>query len=567
MSSITNGIFGGGKGLDFDAKNAQLEDTGLGKDQSLQTYGNVQTGLTNQQNFLDAIAKQNGVQNQSNVFNQMQGVANGTGPNPAQAQLAQATQANVANQAAMMAGQRGAGSNPALIARQAAMAGSNAQQQSAGQAATLQSQQQLAALNQMGGIANNQVATQANATNSYSNAANQANQNVLGAIAAKNNALVGNASQQNAANAAVAGHAAGAQTGIMGTLMGAAGKGIGMLGGGGGGSPGAIGGGGTDVSGGVGDAGGIVGDGTMMAAAGGMVQRKYAEGGDVQQTGELPETVPVKAPSNFEQQQSSMQPQLATIPGAMGVAGAVTGPQSFVGQSQGGGGSTNMGDQALNGINGGLKGGGLGSNFGPVGAVVGGGVGAVSGASKENAKGEGYGGSDFNWGGAGQGAASGAMSGAAIGSIFPGIGNVVGGVAGGLIGGVVGGLHHDGNTKAKGGTVSNMPESHIGKHFSKLAQGGPVPALVSPGEKYLDPRAVQQVKQGANPMKIGETIPGKPQVGGAKNSYANDTVPKTLREGGIVVPRSVTKSNDADKKAKAFVEAVLARKGKGLPKK
>jgi len=40
-----------------------------------------------------------------------------------------------------------------------------------------------------------------------------------------------------------------------------------------------------------------------------------------------------------------------------------------------------------------------------------------------------------------------------------------------------------------------------------MANGGKVPALVSPGEKYLNPQAVQQVAQGANPMSVGETIP------------------------------------------------------------
>jgi hypothetical protein len=95
-----------------------------------------------------------------------------------------------------------------------------------------------------------------------------------------------------------------------------------------------------------------------------------------------------------------------------------------------------------------------------------------------------------------------------------------------------------------------------------MAQGGKVPALVSPGEKYLDPKDVQKVARGANPMKVAETIPGKPVVGGAKNSYANDTVEKNLDEGGVVLPRSVTQSKDADSKARAFVAAILAKKGK-----
>jgi hypothetical protein len=75
----------------------------------------------------------------------------GQGPNPAQAQLAQNTGTNVANQAALMAGQRGAGANAGLIARQAAQQGAATQQGAIGQAATLQAQQQLAA--QQGALA------------------------------------------------------------------------------------------------------------------------------------------------------------------------------------------------------------------------------------------------------------------------------------------------------------------------------------------------------------------------------------------------------------------------------
>lgn len=104
------------------------------------------------QNFQPGL---NQLQNQqSDVYGQQAGLANqllaqtqGYGPNPAQAQLAQNTGQNVANQAALMASQRGASANPALLARQAAMQGANTQQQAVGQAATLGAQQQLSAQN------------------------------------------------------------------------------------------------------------------------------------------------------------------------------------------------------------------------------------------------------------------------------------------------------------------------------------------------------------------------------------------------------------------------------------
>lgn len=83
---------------------------------------------------------------------QYQGIANGTGPNPAQAALNQSTGQNVANQAALMAGQRGAGTNVGLLARQAAQQGANTQQQAVGQAATLQANQQIAGLQGLAGM-------------------------------------------------------------------------------------------------------------------------------------------------------------------------------------------------------------------------------------------------------------------------------------------------------------------------------------------------------------------------------------------------------------------------------
>lgn len=94
-----------------------------------------------------------------------------------------------------------------------------------------------------------------------------------------------------------------------------------------------------------------------------------------------------------------------------------------------------------------------------------------------------------------------------------------------------------------------------------MAKGGKVPALVSPGERYLPPSEVKKVEKGEkSPMKAGERIPGKPKVDGAVNSYANDTVKKTLKEGGVVLPRNVTLSSDAEKKAIAFMDALKAKR-------
>lgn len=385
VSSIS-GALGGGSGL---TPNLQTPATTA---QATEQYGNVQNSIKQQQDFVNALQAQNGIQNQSNVFNQLQGVANGTGPNPAQAMLANATGNNAANQAAMMAGQRGSGANAGLIARQAAQQGGALQQQAAGQGAALQAQQSLGALNQLGGIAGQQVGQQAGANQALSQSSQGAQQNVLGAINQQNQLqqqlAMEKAKQQGGLMSALA---AGAGTALMGPLGGMMG---GMFGGGGGNAVSQIGG------------------------AGGL------------------------------------------LPGMMDNLGNAVNPEIDYSNLGGGG----------------------------------------------NAAG--------NW--------------------------------------------MTGNKMAEGGPVSTAAQ-----YFHR---GGPVPAMVSPGEKYLSPSDVNKVEHGASPMKQGETIPGKPKVGGSKNDYSNDTVKKDLQEGGVILPRSVTKSKNPDKAAEAFVGAILARKGKGLKK-
>jgi hypothetical protein len=123
----------------------------------------MQGGIGQQQGFANALGAQGGPANQNQVYGQYQDIYKGQGPNPAQEMLAQSTGANVANQAALAAGQRGASSNVGLIGRQVGQAGSQAQQQGAQQAALLQAQQSLGALGGAGNIAGQQVGQQANA--------------------------------------------------------------------------------------------------------------------------------------------------------------------------------------------------------------------------------------------------------------------------------------------------------------------------------------------------------------------------------------------------------------------
>lgn len=97
----------------------------------------------------------------NSLASMLQQQAAGKGPNLANQQLQNATGQNVANQAALMAGQRGASSNVGLMSRQIANQGANIQQQQAGQSASNVLAQQLAAQAQLGNV----YGAQANAAN------------------------------------------------------------------------------------------------------------------------------------------------------------------------------------------------------------------------------------------------------------------------------------------------------------------------------------------------------------------------------------------------------------------
>jgi hypothetical protein len=151
-------------------------------------------------NYNNALTDANGVGNQSDVYNKFGQIAAGQGPNPALAQLNQTTGQNVANQAALMAGQRGAASNVGLLVREAAEQGAATQQQAVGQGATLASQQELNALGQQAGIAGQQVGeAQTGQQLAATTATNQQGQ-LLGAQGAYNSALTGGQASVNSAN-------------------------------------------------------------------------------------------------------------------------------------------------------------------------------------------------------------------------------------------------------------------------------------------------------------------------------------------------------------------------------
>jgi hypothetical protein len=97
---------------------------------------------------------------------------------------------------------------------------------------------------------------------------------------------------------------------------------------------------------------------------------------------------------------------------------------------------------------------------------------------------------------------------------------------------------------------------------SHFAGGGKVEAMVSPGEIYLPPEDVEKViKRGDNPLKLGTKFKGKASVRG--DSLKNDTIPATLQEGGVVIPRHVMSKKSRDH-AELFVRrAVHMRAPKG----
>lgn len=465
MSFVSN-ILNPSQGAGFQASGANLIQPTT-KEQADNSYFNSQNALNRQSSFLDQLSNQNGVLNQSNVFNQQQQLANqlsmqaqGQGPNPAQAQLAQNTANNTSNQAALMAGQRGSGANAGMIARQAAQQGGANQQAMVGQAATLQAQQQLAAQQalmqqqaQMGGLATNQVGQ----LSSGINAANQAQQGeqglLLGGINNQNNSNVAMQSNMNNANAGIAQGNQKTQAGLFTGALGGVGQ-MGQLMGNG--SSPMVGAQSAGLfAGGAGDAGGLASMAPMMAMAahGGMIPH-YDDGGRVR-----PSPSPSPGPN---------------LPGAQGAQ------QGFKGYS---------GFDKLKATLGFADGGEVGpkSHFGQF----------LKGYSNQK---EGL-------------------------SQSPGLQNL----------------------SSSGG-------------FPYMSQGGKVPAMVSPGERYLPPKEVKKVEKGEkSPMHAGKKIPGKAEVKG--DSLKNDKVSATLDEGGIVIPRSIMQSKDPEKKAHDFISQVLARQG------
>lgn len=241
-----------------DVKAAQ-QATGnsLQSQQALLSALQGQNGLGQQNALAGQLAAANGVGAQSQALQGLQGAAGqyqnialGRGPNPAQAMLNQATGQNVANQAALMAGQRGAGANVGLLERQAGQQGAALQQQAVGQGAIMQANQQIAGLQGLtgaeqaaGGLGANLTAAQQGLANQVAgqqigqtNAnvqANLANQGQMqSALQGVNQANISNQGSVNAANAGIAQQQMKGQQQIIGGIGQGAGSFLGMADGG-----------------------------------------------------------------------------------------------------------------------------------------------------------------------------------------------------------------------------------------------------------------------------------------------------------------------------------------------
>jgi len=233
-----------------------------------EAYGQTQDQYNSQQALLRYIQSQNtgAFQGQNQLAGQLQQQAAGQGPNPAQAMLAQQTSNNVAQQNALMAGQRGASANAGLLARQSAMQGANIQQNANLQAAQMQAQQQLAAqhqLQQLYGTQSQQLMGQSAANQQ---AALQNQQQMLGSLG-----------QQGANTANIAAGNAKTQGGMFGGMMNAAGPALqyGMS---------AFGKGGIFGAGGGAETALITGEGAMLPAVGGFMEGAGSAVGTVLET-------------------------------------------------------------------------------------------------------------------------------------------------------------------------------------------------------------------------------------------------------------------------------------------
>jgi hypothetical protein len=461
------GTIGGALGLNnnFQASGASIQ-AGTNNEQLNQAYTGAQNAIGAQSNLTNQLTPgvNTAVQNQNALANQYLAMTQGQGPNPALAQLNQTTQQNINNQAALMAGQRGASANAGLIARQAAQQGAATQQQAAGQAATMEAQQQIAAQQNLQNLAASQV-SQAGQAVSGLNSAQQNEQNILqSANTAANNANVGMQSSINSANA----QTAASNQGMAGNILGGVVSGV------------------SSLVGGLFAEGGKVDEHHLklaeMNAHSLNHAQKFADGGMAfnpvaQSSGPVLAPAPVLA---------APQGNFMASPLAKDVGKAFEGLKDRPREQ-----------------------------------------------SDEDAR-QGYLTADADLGVSGVDNPEDMLGADNLDQQMP---------------------DSEGAFMAAHGGMAFSP-GHFERYF---ADGGEVPAMVSAGEVYLNPDQVHRVlKEDVDPKDIGHKFKGKAKVKG--DSYKNDTIPTTLREGGVVIDREHMGSAE---KRKLFVHQAMAKKKAG----
>lgn len=504
------GALGDSMNNNFQATGANIQ-AGTNADQLNNAYTGAQNALDQQQAITTQMqpGTAQGLGTQNALTGQLQGVVNGTGPNAAQAALAANTQKNVANQAALMAGQRGASGNAGLLARQAAQQGAATQQEAVGQAGLQQAQQQIAAQQQLQGLAGQQVGQGAASIQGLNNA-QQNEQNILqGANTAFNNASVANQANVNNVNAGVAAGNQKAQNGLLGGVLGGVGDAIGFAKGG-------------EVSHHCAGAhctdrqhsmhmmagGGQLQVASPVAAAGGvgpwLQSSTNTNGPQIEQTqpiaddGKNPFEHKKFDPNKPSALYKKLHPAAAPNPADTGYG--MSGPSDVTPLSA----EFNT-DQSF---------GMSGPSDVPINEDDGGWIQSKPDTSGPSISTDGT-------------PAASSDSSSGLSSLLPLAMMAL----------------------SKGGEIDWEEHFH---------GGGKVPAMVSPGERYLSPEDVKKViHEGANPLKSGVKFKGKAQVKG--DSLKNDNIPATLQEGGVVIPRHIMNKKSRDH-AELFVRRAVHMK-------
>jgi hypothetical protein len=535
MTNATNpntgftGTIGGILGLNnnFQASSANVQ-AGANQDQLNNAYKGVSNALAGQQGFANALVPQGnqGMAAQTALSNQLAAQANGQGPNVAKNQLNQATGANVANQASLMAGQRGASGNVGLMARQAAQQGAQTQQAAAGQAATLGAQQQIAAQQSLAGLSANQIAQQGQASTNYSQA-QQNEQNILqNANTSYNNANVGMQSNINNVNAQTSASNQNESNGIMGGLM----KGV------------------SSIS-------------SLFGAEGGQVKR-MADGGESDDSDHEPEQSEISSDLKAPAQES--QPSLGSFSSSS--SSPSNGP-SIPSTASNPSNNSNVIADSMGSSGGGSSGGGSGmgslASLAMLAAAQGGQIhkgylqrfaaGGISGnplvqTSSPSAP-QSFAGQWLN-------SSTAASSGPTVQatSALPAFQAVD---------------WSGGPQKKKQTPMGKTDNASSNKNISgddSIISGGD--AMADNTSNYSIPAAakggmVKNLKQGGRVK--ADNLKEKAKVRG--NSYSNDTIPAMLSEDEVVIPRDVMQSKDPVKNAAKFVQAILAKKRVGLKRK